>query len=62
MRGRGRETKVAREEWQCFNWFIVLVGLFEQITKVLLGANEQQVTVKVHSLALADNSKTVCLH
>ena len=43
------------------NWFIVLAGLFEQITKVLLGAIERQVTRKVRSLALADHSKAVCL-
>ena len=47
---------------QCFNWFIVLAGLFELIAKVLLGAIEQQVTRKVHSLALADHSKAVCPH
>ena len=36
-RGRGRETNIARGE----NWFIVLVSLFEQIAKVLLGAIER---------------------
>ena len=46
--------------WQCFNWFIVLAGLFEKIAKVLLGAMEWQVTQKVRSLALADHSKAVC--
>ena len=46
---------------QCFNWFIVLAGLFEQIAKVLLGAIERQSTRKVHNLALADHSKAVCL-
>ena len=30
--------------WQCFNWFIALAGLFEQIAKVLLGATEWQST------------------
>ena len=46
---------------QCFNWFIVLAGLFEQIVMVLLGAIERQVTQKVRSLALADHSKAVYL-
>ena len=46
--------------WQCFNWFIVLAGLFKKIAKVLLGAIEQQVTRKVFSLALADHSKAIC--
>ena len=27
-RGRGREANIARGERQCFNWFIVLAGLF----------------------------------
>ena len=44
---------------QCFNWFIVLAGLFEQIAKVLLGAIKWQVTQKVCSLAIADHSKTL---
>ena len=47
--------------WQCFNWFIVLAGLFEQIVKVLLGDIERQSTRKVHNLALADHLKAVCL-
>ena len=38
-RGRGREANIARGE--CFNWFIVLAGLFKQIAKVLLGAIER---------------------
>ena len=46
---------------QCFNWFIVLAGLFKQIAKVLLGAIERQLTRKVRNLALADHSKAVCL-
>ena len=29
---------------QCFNWFIVLAGLYEQIAMALLGAIERQVT------------------
>ena len=45
---------------QCFNWLIVLAGLFEQIAKMLLGAIEWQVTRKVCSLVLADHSKAVC--
>ena len=45
---------------QCFNWFIVLAGLFEQIAKVLLGPIKRQVTRKVRSLALADHSKAIC--
>ena len=46
--------------WQCFNWFNVLAGLFEQIAKELLGAIERQVTRKVLSLVLADHSKALC--
>ena len=46
---------------QCFNWFIVLAGLFEQIAKVPLGATERQSARKVRNLALADDSKAVCL-
>ena len=41
---------------QCFNWFIVLAGVFEQIAKALLGAIERQVTQMVRSLALADHN------
>jgi len=40
---------------------IVLVGLFEQIARVLLGAIERQLTRKVCSFALANYSKAVCL-
>ena len=48
--GRGGETKIARGEWEWFNWFILLVGLFEKIAKMLLRRrNEQQVTLKVHT-------------
>ena len=46
---------------QCFNWFIVLVGLFEEIAMVLLGAIERQLTQKVPSLALADHLKAIYL-
>ena len=46
--------------WQCFNWFIVLAGLFEQIAKMLLEAIERQVKQKVRSLALAHHSKAIC--
>ena len=56
--GLGLKTNIALGE--CFNWFIVLAGLFEQIAKALLGAIEQQVTRMVRFLALADHSKAVC--
>ena len=60
-RGRSREANIAQGKQQCFNWFIVLASLFEQIGKILLGAIEWQSTRKVRSLALADHSKAVCL-
>ena len=56
-----QKTYIALGKRQCFNWFIVLAGLFEKIAKVLLRAIEWELTRKICSFALADHLKTICL-